>query len=60
MIILALQVTACRPVLIRNRPLKYLSCLSLLKERQRRNSNQKNKAPESKVSEWILRLTHLF
>lgn len=44
-IILALQVTACRHVLIRNGIFKYLSCLSLLKERQRGDNDQTIKHP---------------
>lgn len=44
-IILALQVTACRHVLISNGIFKYLSCLSLLKERQRGDNDQTIKHP---------------
>ena len=44
-IILALPVTACRHVLISNGLFKYLSCLSLLKERQRGNNDQTIKYP---------------
>lgn len=53
-IILALQGTACRS----NRLCEYFS-FSFLKEKCRRENNKKQN-PESKESEWILKLTNLF